>query len=110
MNKGLLCQKAGDLDGAEKLYLCALYHQENDLTSLINLGNVAFARKDFSKAIAYYNQVIELDFTYETGWYNLALAFKANLQPDLSKKCFEHFIDYSEPTDSRRDYALQCLG
>jgi tetratricopeptide (TPR) repeat protein len=53
---------------------------------------------------------VKLDPQKATAWYNMALANKANASLDLSIKCFERFLECSNPMDSRREYALRNLG
>lgn len=110
INKGLLCQNSGDLDEAERLYSAALEHHPDDLTALINMGNIGYRRGNYSDANYYYNQVVKLDTQSATGWYNMALACKANALFALSSKCFTRFLECSNPMDSRREYALRNLG
>ncbi len=108
VNKGLILQKAGDLGEAEKHYLLAIKHHPDDLNALINMGNLAYKKEDFKTAISFFSKVLELDSEYDTGWYNLALAYKASSLLDPSKKCFSNFLNLSSPTDPRREYAIKC--
>jgi len=109
INKGLLCQDLGDLDEAERLYSIALEHHPDDLSALINLGNLAYKRDDFLDACSYYGQIVKLDPRSATGWYNMALACKAATMSEQAINCFELFLECSDPMDSRREYAQNCL-
>ena len=109
INKGLLCQAFDDLDEAERLYSAALEHHPDDLAALINMGNVAYKRKDYNGASLYYGKVVKLDPKSATGWYNMALACRANALIGISNKYFAHFLECSDPLDPRREYALKNL-
>jgi serine/threonine-protein kinase len=109
VNKGLLHQKNGDLTQAAKLFSIALEHHPTDVDTLVNIGNLAYKKENYKAATRYYKRAIELDPRYVTGWYNLGLSYRALDMVDQSIQCFNNFLHYSDPLDSRRKNALLIL-
>jgi len=86
-NLGNIYQQLGKINQAKAEYELALekktlYNKNAQFTTYYNLGKLAFDRKEYEKAISYYQRSIKLNPRFPDNYVNLAAAFDAKGQHD----------------------------
>lgn len=71
-NLGLAFRQLNMLDSAEYYYLASLSRNPNGFNANQNLAVVAELRKNYEKAIVYYNKLMEIETENPEGYYGLA--------------------------------------
>ncbi|MBI3803414.1 MAG: tetratricopeptide repeat protein [Nitrospirae bacterium] len=69
----------GDYGPAELLYQKILVERPGSVLALNNLGNLAFYRKEYPKAVSYYKQAIAASPGLVSAHYNMSLAYREML-------------------------------
>ena len=77
LNQALALHKAGNLDGASKLYNQILATDAKNKFALFNLGVVAQTGAKYDEAIAKYKAAIDVDPKFYSALYNLGLTYAA---------------------------------
>jgi tetratricopeptide (TPR) repeat protein len=102
---GLIHQKLGETDEAEKSFLKSHELQENYLTCN-RLGIFYYQEEDYEKAITYYQKAISLNETDAVLWGNLGLAYEKQGNVVEAEKSYLESINLN-PDDGG---ALNRLG
>lgn len=78
----------GEYAEAEALYQKVLAERPGSVMAINNLGNIAFYRKDYSKAINYYRQAINASSRLVSAHYNMSLAYREMLAFEEGTKAY----------------------
>jgi tetratricopeptide (TPR) repeat protein len=116
---GLACQKGeenlrkahvffknGDLDSAAKLYREAADAEPSNVTAWEGLGNVAFERHEYERAIDHYRKAIEIEKKAMSARHKLAVALTTANRTDDAIALLEETI-MIDPKDA---FAFNALG
>ncbi|CAB5007975.1 MAG: tetratricopeptide repeat protein [Actinobacteria bacterium] len=77
LNQALALHKAGNLDGASKLYNQILATDAKNKFALFNLGVVAQTNAKYDEAVVKYKAAIDVDPKFYSALYNLGLTYAA---------------------------------
>jgi len=90
--RGLAEFKTGKIEDAEKTFNAAVKANPKDAASLLYLGQIAVARKDFDTAISVLNRATTNDPRQTAGWYMLTSVYlrRATSTQDESKAAADY--------------------
>jgi len=103
-----MCYQLGDLDRSG-LYLQKLvgYFKHNPLFHY-NLGNIHFSRKNYVRAISFYDQAISTAPLFERAFYNRGIAFFRLGELERAIENFEEAVHLEKTSESLYNLAV-CL-
>ncbi len=99
LSAGIRCHKAGDLQGAERLFRSVLSHDPSNGDALNLLGVIAMQTGRPAEAAGLVGRAVQVDSTKPEFHYNLGMAHLGLRSRDEAIKCFR------QATSLRPDYA-----
>jgi Flp pilus assembly protein TadD len=106
---GAFFEEDGETDAAVEHYLKAAEADPSDVAPLYRLGHIARVRGDYSKAISWFDAVVQIDDEYSSSevWREVGSTYFAAGQFDDAFVAFDRFLE-KRPSDAegRYSYAL----
>lgn len=90
--RGLEAEQSGKIDEAVNFYTQAVTANPNAAGALVNLGTIAFHRRNFGEAERYYRRVVEVDPQYALGRYNLGNCLDELSQVEEAIECYREAL------------------
>ncbi len=93
IQEALEYHKAGDLEAAEKIYHHVLSLEKNNADALHLLGEIAYQRKDYERAVDLIQQAIDINQTSSVVYRNLGNALRETGKHEAALNAFNYAID-----------------